>query len=120
MVLSISPNVRIAIHRATHPPPAAATATNVSGYLDGAYAEGLVRAQTRPSLRYTHVLLLDPAVDVRDDFAEFDRTGGRDLVVLGTTLFEVVFVERPFPGSAGDVKRVYLLRRATAWPNSNI
>lgn len=123
MSLPVPPNVRVAIYRAAAPPPADAVADNVPGYLESAYDEGLEATESSPQFRYTHRLLLDGSVDIRDDFQEFDRHGPRDLVYLpdaAGTAFEVVYVERPFRGHVHDVKRVYLNRRQPSWPTPEL
>ena len=123
MSLPIPANVRFAIYRDGAPPPDPPAQADVPGYLEGAYAEGLEKAESNDSFRYTHLLLVDDAVDVRDDFSQFGVTGGRDVIYLPDdtgTQFEVVFVERPFRDIGLAVKRIYLQRRAPNWPTSDL
>lgn len=123
MPLPIAANVRFAIYRATDPPPADPAATDVPGYLEGAYDEGLEKAESLPAFRYTHLLLVDGDVDLRDDFRTFGVSDDRDVIYIpdaSGTPFEVVFVERPFRGGAIDVRRVFLNRRLPPWPTSDL
>jgi hypothetical protein len=123
MSLPFAANVRFAIYRDSAPPPSAPAAADVPGYLDGAYDDGLERAEAANELRYTHRLLVDESVDVRDDFQSFTVTGQRDLIYVpdaAGTPFEVVFVERPFRGFGLAVKRVFLNRRSPNWPTNDL
>lgn len=76
-------------------------------------------------LHWTHCLLLDADVDIRDGCS---RTPGSntltyadgDKVVLpsgaGNTSYVVVWVETVHRGSALEHKRAYLMRHQAAWP----
>jgi hypothetical protein len=123
-MLPIPANVSFAIYRGGAFPPADPAATGVSGYLDGAYDAGLEHSEQTAGLRYTHLLIVDLAVDLRDDFFEFGAIGQADRIYLpdaAGTPFDVVFVERLFRGTGPDVKRAYLQRRQPAsWPSANL
>lgn len=115
-MLPLTPNVRVTISRGGSP-----IAADVPGYLEGAYDEGLESAEADADFRYTHLLLVDDAVDVRDDFADFSAASGRDVIHLpgaGGTPLEVVYVERQYFGL--DVKRIFLNRQPPPWPTNEL
>lgn len=102
-------------------PPAAPDLAALPLFLHGDY--GRYRMETgasRPAtLRFTHVALMDAGTDVRDGFSGGTTGGNADAVYIPDrtgTRFDVVFVERQPDGS----RRVYLNRRAPAWPTNEV
>ena len=88
--------------------------------LEAAYEAGATGAT---GLRYTHVLRADPTVDVRDGFNDFGTPGAADQVAVpdaAGTAWDVVFVDRPQPGQAADVIRVFLCRRLPTYPTQEL
>lgn len=108
------------IYRGDALPPAAPAATTVPRSLEGAYDLGIAATDEAGTFRFTHVMLLDGDVDIRDNFDRFGVAGLRDVVFLpdaAGTPFDVVYVERPV---GVDFSRVYLNRRAPTWPTSDL
>ena len=115
MPLPIPPNVMFVVLRTGFAPTPARP-----GFLDSAYEAG---ATGVPWMRYTHVLLADPSVDVRDAFNDFDTPGTPDQIATpdasGTT-WDVVFVDRPQRGQAAAVVRIFLCRRLPTYPTQEV
>jgi hypothetical protein len=71
---------------------------------------------------WTHYLLLDTAVDLRDGYQgnQLWNYPNADTVVIptgGLTVYAVVFVEIIGRGSIGEHKRAYLDRQTPTWPD---
>jgi hypothetical protein len=88
-------------------------------------------ASTLTTVNYTHVLLVGPNVDIRDDrgTASFTLGAVSDTVWIpdkNGTRFEVVLVRRQGRGTPLDHKEVLLERRhigsgePTNWPTDNV
>jgi hypothetical protein len=102
---------------------ASPTLTNVPCHLAAVFGEGQPRSAN--ALWWTHYLLVDAGVDVRDGCA---RSAGADAVTYADgdqvvvpagadhTSYVVVWVEVVARGQAGEYKRVYLLRHQAHWP----
>lgn len=121
MALPFAPNATCDIYRAGNAPPSAPDVAGVSCHVRPAYREGRERGDSEAAqLRYTHVLSVDLAVDVRDDFSAFTGSAtNRDVLYIPDQTgvgFQVNFVERVNRGGSGDHKRVYLDRKLPAWP----
>lgn len=106
-----------------NPPPldAQPASTNVPCQLIPDYVGGSL-ARNLNSRPWTHYLLLDTGVDVRDSYPGAGNSwsfGNADTVHIpsgGTTAYAVVFVEVGGKGTASEHKRVYLDRLAPSWP----
>jgi hypothetical protein len=74
--------------------------------------------------RYTHIMWVDAATDVRDDFAQWSgRQGQGDTVHVpdkNGTAFLVVHVEIKNRGTPAAARKVYLDRSAPNWPTNNL
>jgi hypothetical protein len=115
MSLSIPPNVTFVVLRTGFAPSAAQP-----GFLDSAYEAG---ATGVAGFRYTHVLLADPGVDVRDGFNDFGTPSAADQVAVpdaSGSAWDVVFVDRPQAGMPSDVVRVFLCRRLPPYPTQEL
>jgi hypothetical protein len=124
-------NTTCDIYRNINAPPAAPDVAGVKGYLTPDFA-GPHRAAvvTGTIQRWTHVLLVPPATDVRDGYpsappgpGEESTPGTQDHVYVpdkNGTKFEVIFVERLGRGTAADAKRVYLQRQQMTWPSDDV
>jgi hypothetical protein len=97
--------------------------TLVSAWDDGQYHG----TRNVPALMYTHMLHLEPDVDIRDlytgamapDAAKLPRVAIPQNA--GGTLFNISFVERVNKGQRADHKIAYLNRStAPPWPTSNV
>ncbi len=74
-------------------------------------------------LTWTHVMLVNPTVDVRDGYLGGEGTSAGDSVFIPNqsgTQFLVRFVERVNRNEASDHKRVYLDRQLPGWPTDNL
>ncbi len=117
MGIPFTPNVVVGIYRSNHLPPDPLDVANVAGYLQPAYERGRGEQAT-----FTHVLLLDVAVDIRDGYSR-GSYGDADRIVLpssGGALYLVRFVERLGRDSAFDHKRVFLDRQLPTWPSVDL
>jgi hypothetical protein len=125
-------NTTCDVYRNGNAPPAAPDVAGVKCLLTPDFANGHTAAlQNTTTLRWTHVLLVGPGVDVRDGYTVSNVTFGEegvdgtvnDFVYVPNkngTKFGVIFVERVGLGTGGDVKRVYLQRYQPAWPTNNL
>jgi hypothetical protein len=108
---------------------ASPSAVGVPCYLAADYERRMETGESMGSgYRYTHVLLVDVAVDVRDSFSLYTPGGASQLPdqvyvpnkATGTK-FQVTFVERHNRGNPSfDHKRVFLDRGAPTWPTNNL
>jgi hypothetical protein len=117
----IPTNTTCDIYRAGSAPPAAPSVAGVRCHLTPAYAQG--QALVSASYLYTHVLLVNADVDVRDGYDNNTFGAGLDSVYVpdqNGTRFYVVFVERADRGTSGDHKRVFLRRGTPGWPSNDV
>jgi len=125
MALPMPANTTCDVYRPGNAPPAAPDAAGVRGHLSAAYPSALERGEgDADQTKFTHVLLVDLAADVRDGYgAGGVTTANADSVYVpdkNGTKFLVTFVERRQRGQAADHKRVYLMRHTPGWPTSNL
>jgi hypothetical protein len=127
-------NTTCDIYRGLHSPPSVPDVAGVKCLLTPDFASGHLAAVTpgTTGLRWTHVLLVGPAVDIRDEYPSNPTNPGLEqspssgipdhLYVpdKGGTEFVVIFVERLGRGTLGDCKRVYLQREAPTWPSNDL
>jgi hypothetical protein len=104
-----------------NPPSGGPATTNVPCQLVADYARG-AQVLNNALRSWTHYLVLDSSVDVRDSFAGVNQPWNypaSDTVKIpsgGTTAYAVVLVEVCGKGTAIEHKRVYLDRQAPNWP----
>jgi hypothetical protein len=70
---------------------------------------------------YSHLLLVDLSVDIRDQFGGV--AGSTDNVYIpdkNGTKFTVYLVQRVGQGTRTDHKRCFLLRKLPTWPTNNL
>ena len=128
MALPVPPNVTCDVYHAGTNPPAAPAVAGVPCFLHADFRGGVAgagaAAATAAQAVWTHVLLVDKAVDVRDAYTgSLVFTAGSDIYVPDQTgtRFRVVFVERIGIGTAQEHKRVYLDRgQPPSWPSNNL
>lgn len=124
MSLPTTANTTGDIYRSGVGPPAAPSVAGVACHLDANFARGLeVGESTAVANRFTHVILVDATVDVRDDYNLGAVGVNLDSVYIpdkNGTAFKVIFVERKLKGTAQDHKKVYLLRQTVTWPSNNL
>jgi hypothetical protein len=114
-----STNTTCDIYRSGTGPPSAPAVAGVRCHLE---AHG---QSTLTSSAYTHVLLLDADVDVRDEYAadSFGLTTAADSVWVpdqNGTEFKVVLVRRQGRGTPLDHKHVLLVRETPSWPTDDV
>jgi hypothetical protein len=129
MALPIPPNVTVNIYRTANPNAPYTLGNpgpqNVKGYLQPRVQTG--RHGTAQWLKWTHILYVDPSVDVRDAYnsqldPNRDNTKADTVILFDSggvkkTAFYVVFVEYASKGTNVNHLRVYLDRfQPSAWP----
>ena len=81
---------------------------------------------TLTSASYTHVLLVPPTTDVRDNYTgvAFAWGASSDKVFVpdkdSTAIYRVVLVRRVGLGTDLDHKEVLLVRTTTTWPTDDV
>jgi hypothetical protein len=124
MAIPNTPNTTCDIYRFGSAPPADPDVAGVSCHLKADFRERVEAGESRaPEFCYTHVLLVDATVDVRDDKDLLMADGDPDTVYVPNrngTPFEVRFVERQQRGTPADHKKVYLDRKQPAWPTNEL
>src|SRR5262245_40751958 len=125
MSLPMPPNTTCDIYRSGNAPPTAPDVKAVPCVLTAAYAGGLEADEdaTEFSHKFTHVLLVDVATDIRDAYNQGVVGATADAVYVpdqNGTSFRVVFVERQQRGAAQDHKRVYVRRILPTWPTNEL
>ncbi len=108
-------NVTCSIFRAGNAPPDPPDVANVAGFLQAA---GWPNAA--PSRPYSHTLLVETGVDLRDDYDAGVVGTNADTVYVADTPFAVIFVERLQRGAPGDHLRAYLDRQVPTWPTTDL
>jgi len=123
MSLPMPPNVIVDIYRGCTPsqalPGGSPALIGVPGFLQPVVQTG--RHGTANYLKWTHILYLDAAVDIRDAYngqANSETIANADTVVLeNKTSFVVVYVELALRSTPNVHIRAYLDRlQPSAWP----
>ncbi len=124
MSLPIATNVTFDIYRTGGAPPASPDVAGVVGHLTGDFRGGQEGGdRLNNSLCWTHILLMDVSVDIRDSYVGHGAYVGQDNVYIpgqNGTRFEVVFIERRQRGTPNEHKRVYLDRLTANWPTDEL
>ncbi|MCS7045112.1 MAG: hypothetical protein NZO58_02025 [Gemmataceae bacterium] len=126
MALPIQPNTTCDIYRFGVMPPAPPAVAAVPCYLQPAWRAGQEqgdRSTTPVQLCWTHIMLVETDVDLRDCYLGSLGAGFQDTVYVPDrhgTAFRVVFIERVHRNQALDHKRVYLDRQAPPWPTNEL
>jgi len=109
MATAVAANTTCDIYRNGHAPPEVPAVAGVRCFLLGDYERRMnTGEQEQASLRFTHVLLVDAATDIRDGISAFIPIGGEDSVYVpdqNGTRFRVVFVELQGRGCLPVAKR---------------
>jgi hypothetical protein len=119
MSLPLPPNTTCDIYRVGVAPPASPAVAGVRGHLRGDWR----LADHAKDANWTHILLVDAAVDLRDAYTGALFFAEQDSVYIpdqGGTRFKVVFIERVDAGTANEHKRAYLDRQTPAWPSDDL
>lgn len=127
MSLPHTPNTTCDIYRNASSPPATPNAEAVRIFLTGAYDQGLESEEETvvgTSKAFSHIMLCESSVDVRDGYAYGTITAAsRDKVYIpdqNGTLFYVQFVEMVSTDQSTEHKRVYLVRQSPNWPTDDV
>ena len=126
MALPIQPNTTCDVYRTGTTPPAAPAVAGVPCYLQPDWRAGQnegTRPLTPTALVWTHVMLVDTSVDLRDGYIGTLAWGAQDTIYVPNqngTAFRVIFIERVHSGRSEDHKRVYLDRQTPAWPTNEV
>jgi len=75
------------------------------------------------ALAWTHIMLIDVNVDIRDAYTGHAGHAFQDTVYIPDkdgTAFVVTFIERVLRGTAHEHKRVYLDRSSPNWPTNEL
>jgi hypothetical protein len=126
MSLPVPPNTTCDIYRVGNAPPAAPDVAAVACHLRPDWLGGQEsgdRALAVALVTWTHILLVDVAVDIRDAYTGGLAAAEQDSVYIpdkNGTRFKVAFSERVFRGQTQDHKRVYLDRQTPTWPTNEV
>jgi hypothetical protein len=126
MSVPIQPNTTCDIYRNGTMPPAAPAVAGAACYLQPDWRAGQDqgdRAGLPGTLAWTHVLLVDTTVDIRDSYTGALSAATQDTVYIpdqNGTPFRVTFIERLHRNQAQDHKRVYLDRQGPTWPTNEL
>lgn len=126
MAIPFPPNATCDIYRFGVTPPAAPSVAGVACCLLPDWRAGQEqgdRSGGLSALVWTHVLFVDPTVDIRDAYTGAMARTEQDTVYIpdkNGTAFKVTFIERVRRNEAQDHKRVYLDRQTPAWPTNEV
>lgn len=124
MALPIPANTTCVIYRAGQAPPSPPDVGPIACLLQADYAQGLDAGEGDGlDRKFTHVLWVEVSVDVRDDYSSGVFGSNSDVVYVpdeNGTAFAVRMVQRHGRGTPQDHKRVYLARKAVAWPSEEV
>src|ERR1019366_4098595 len=119
MPLPIPANTTCAIYRHGVTPPAESATAGAPCVLQSNWLGGQsARDRQVNTLTWTHIMLVDISVDIRDAYAGQSTLTPQDSVYIpdGTGVpFNVVFIEVVLPGTQNAHKRVYLDRLQPDW-----
>ena len=111
-------------HVGSMPPLGSPAATGVPCVLQCDWRGGQEAGDRNSSANmWTHVLLLDFSVDIRDAYTGNNSQSPQDAVFIPDqhgTRFNVIFIERVQRGTAHEHKRVYLDRQQPSWPSDDL
>jgi len=123
MSLPVTPNNTCDIYHPGNAPPAAPDVAAVPIFLKADWVGGQEHGEGRSTINnYTHVLLMDVSVDVRDNWSPSGAAATNKLYIpdKNGTPFTIIFVERVLRGTPQDHKRVHVQRQGPTWPTSNL
>jgi hypothetical protein len=124
MSLPIPPNTTCDIYRNGRLPPAAPDVAAVPCYLTCDWRGGQEAGdRVDNQLTWTHVMLVDSSVDVRDAYAGASTFSKLDTIYVPDktgTPFTVIFIELAQRGTPHEHKRVFLDRGVPTWPTNEL
>ena len=119
MSLPISPNTTVDIYRAANMPPNPPDVAAVPCFLKPDFRGGKEASDMGQTHSWTHVMLIDSTVDIRDWYLAAGNVTQQDYVFIPDQngwQFIVVFAELVLRGSAHEHVRVFLDRNQQIWP----
>jgi hypothetical protein len=124
MTLPIQTNTTCDIYRYPNAPPSVPAVSGVPTFLTPDWRRGQEAGdRANASLTWTHVMLVDSSVDLRDMYVGQSTIALQDSVYVpdkNGTHFYVVFIELVERGTPNEHKRVYLDRQAPSWPTDEL
>jgi hypothetical protein len=124
MTLPIATNTTCDIYRFGAGPPAAPAVSGVAAHLTPDWRRGQEAGERgTAALTWTHVMLIDATVDIRDMYVSQSAAVAQDTVYVpdqNGTPFNVVFIELVQRGTPNVHKRVYLDRHGPTWPTNEL
>jgi hypothetical protein len=124
MALAIRHNTTCDIYRYPNAPPAAPATAGVRCFLIPDWPRGQDAGDRGVvALTWTHIMLFDSSVDIRDMYTGQSTMSMQDTVWVpdqNGTRFNVIFVELVQRGTAHAHKRVYLDRQQPTWPTNEL
>ncbi len=124
MTLPIQPNATCDIYRYPNGPPASPALSGVKIVLLPDWQKGQDAGERgNASLTWTHIMLVDASVDIRDMYAGASTMTAQDSVYApdqNGTRFNVVFIELVQRDTPNVHKRVYLDRFQPTWPSNEL
>lgn len=124
MSVPILPNTTCDIYRAGTAPPATPAVSAVPCVLRPDWRGGNRDGPRQVSaLMWTHYMLVDPSVDIRDAYTGHMTSSPQDTVYVPDhtgTAFNVIFVERVQRGTPQEHLYVFLDRQTPGWPTNEL
>jgi hypothetical protein len=124
MTLPISTNTTCDVYRSGIIPPAAPAIAGVPCFLQADWRGGQTAGDRGvDSLTWTHFMLVDASVDLRDAYTGRSTFTQQDTVFIpdqNGTQFNVIFIEHVQRGTGTAHKRVFLDRQAPTWPTNDV
>lgn len=126
MASPLSANTTCDIYRSGNAPPANPDVASVPCYLKPDFRAGQEageRGGAGNSLTWTHLMMIETSIDIRDAYIGVSNVLVQDSVYIpdkNGTQFFVTFIERMHRGLATEHKRVYLDRQLPTWPTNEL
>ena len=124
MSLPISPNATCDIYRTGVSPPSTPATAGVPCFLQSDWRGGQRGGEREVNaLTWTHFMLVDISVDIRDAYTGHMTTSPQDTIYVPDqtgTAFNVIFVERVHRGMPQEHIRVFLDRQTPSWPTNEL
>jgi hypothetical protein len=121
MSIPTQPNATCDIYRNGNTPPSTPDVAGVSCFLRPDFSRG--RFQQASEVTWTHTMLVDVSIDVRDGYSGQSTWTQQDSIYVpdkNGTKFNVVLCERTMRGTAHEHLVVYLDRLQPTWPTAEL
>ncbi len=124
MSLPISTNTTCDIYRTGVSPPSSPATAGVPCVLQPDWRGGNEAGDREVNtLAWTHVMLVDVSVDIRDAYTGHMTSTLQDTIYVpdqSGTAFNVMFIERVQRGTPQEHLRVFLDRQTPSWPTNEL